>query len=179
VEAGADSWPDPKVTVKANDDSQILIRIIPGESIGDVYGFEGLPKGKYAKAEWFHLKENQYQRYQTKDLMNPVAPVVVEVTNVGGLVTLDNWHNVGIGYIAVIYSETGSVIKKYKLDDIYKKEEIEKMDRSSSSVWWRCRKTAPMVWEKAVSVIDAFGGLVQFQTDTGAVKYQSGFSTCE
>jgi hypothetical protein len=59
----------------------------------NVFAFAGEPKGRYASAEWHKFNGKAYQKMATAVLLNPIAPVDIEVTNDGMLITFDNWHN--------------------------------------------------------------------------------------
>ena len=71
-------------------------------------------------------------------LLNDVAPVDALVSNTGEfVVTFDNWHSMGYGdNIVVIYGRNGSVIRKFSLEDIFRKNDINNLPRSVSSVYW-------------------------------------------
>jgi hypothetical protein len=73
-------------------------------------------------------------------LLNPAAPVEVYVSDKGGLVTLDNWHQIGYGPILVIYDPTGRLVRYWELKDLYTDEEQMKLDRSVSSIQWHTGK---------------------------------------
>src|SRR5437773_11893654 len=49
----ADDWPTAKVQNVFSENVQYFVRIIPGTSIGDTYGFSGAPKGPLAYAELY------------------------------------------------------------------------------------------------------------------------------
>jgi hypothetical protein len=69
--------------------------------------------------------------------MNPVAPTEFFVTNRGFLVTLDNWHNMGFGKVAVFYSAEGLPLRSYELADLFVGAEVDGFQHSASSIWWR------------------------------------------
>jgi hypothetical protein len=73
-------------------------------------------------------------------LVNPAAPVEVYVSDTGGLVTLDNWHNVGYGPIVVIYDPTGRLVRYWELKDLYTFEEQMQLKYTVSSIWWHTGK---------------------------------------
>jgi hypothetical protein len=153
--------------------------VTPGASIGDTHGFAGAPKGEFASAQWFRHRSNRYEAYQTARLLNPVAPLHVAVANDGTLITLDNWHNVGFGYVVVIYSPDGNVRRRYRLDDLYSPTEIEKIRRSVSSRWWRCPKEDPVIERDATLRVDAaLGGRFTFQLESGAYTFDPAGQGC-
>jgi hypothetical protein len=175
----ADSWASaaPKAVVSQN--GSIVVRMTPGTSIGDTVGFDGSPKGKFASAQWFRYRNDRYEQYQTKPLLNPVAPINLAVTNDGTLATLDNWHNVGYGEAVAIYAPDGSLRKKYKLADLYPKATIEKLAHSVSSVWWRCVGADPAVdRDNILQVDDMLGGRFSFRLESGDYAYEPGKGQC-
>jgi len=176
----ADSWAPAQTRAAVSFNSEIVLRVIPGKSIGDVFGFGGEPKGKFAEGQWFRLRDNRYELYQTTQLLNPVAPLFVAVTNDGTAVTLDNWHNVGFGDIVVVYDADGRVKKKYRLPDLYPLPTIEKMKRSVSSIWWRCETREPVLDSRGVLYVsDSVGGVFAFTLTTGAFTYEPDAEACK
>lgn len=176
----ADSW--PKATVKAvvSENGELVVRVTPGASIGDTYGFAGAPKGKFASAQWFRFRENRYELYQTIQLVNPVAPIHVAAANDGTVVTLDNWHNVGFGDVLVIYAPDGRLRKKYRLEDLYSAATIETIKRSVSSVWWRCVGVEPYIERNGtLQIDDTLGGRFTFHLENGAYTYDAGVGGCK
>ena len=81
--ATADSWLPAQVKAAVSPNSETIFRVIPGKSIGDVYGFAGEAKGRFAEGQWFRLRDNRYELYQTVQLLNPVAPLFIAVANDG------------------------------------------------------------------------------------------------
>ncbi len=153
----SDDWASPQVREVFSKSRDYFVRVIPGNSWGDAVGFKGADKGSYAKAQFFRRQADQsYKLTREIQTGSPVAPVDFFVSGAGYLVTLDNWHNVGYGKIAVFYSPEGTLIRAYTLDDLFSKEEIEQFDHSVSSIWWRSypgniqpdQKTLPLDVEK-------------------------------
>ena len=135
--ATADDWPSPQTREVFSKNREHFVRVIPGESWGDVNGFAGSPKGSYAKAMFYRLRaDGSYAPGATVTLLNPVAPVEFFVTDQGSLVTLDNWHNVGYGKVLALYRPDGTPVKSYELKDLFSDEEISRFDLSVSSIWW-------------------------------------------
>lgn len=81
---------------------------------------------------------NERRVVWNKPLKNEQSPVDAIVTNLGQVVTFDDWHSVGEGPNAiVVYDRTGEVVHRYSLDDIVSSETIMYFARSVSSIWWR------------------------------------------
>lgn len=176
----ADSWPGATVRAVLSENAQIVVRVIPGTSIGDTYGFAGAPKGKFASAQWFRFREDRYELYQTVQLVNPVAPIHIAVANDGTVVTLDNWHNVGYGDVVVIYAPNGELRKRYRLEDLYSKAAIDKIQRSVSSIWWRCLRDVPRILPNGtLQIDDTLGGRFTFHLGHGTHTYEAGVGGCK
>ena len=176
----ADSWRSATPKAVVSEDGRIVVRVTPGTSIGDTYGFAGAPKGQFASAPWFRYRDKRYELYQTAQLLNPVAPIHVAVTNDGTVVTLDNWHNVGFGDVVAIYAPDGKLRKKYSLRDLYSMTTIEKIDRSVSSIWWRCVGLDPFVdRDNTLEIDDTLGGRFTFQLTSGKYTYEVGVGQCK
>jgi hypothetical protein len=169
----ADSWPAAKVAGVASPTGQVVVRVVPGMNLDATYGFSGAQKGAAATAVFYRLDPAaNYVKYREISLLNPIAPVFAAVSDSGELVTLDNWHNMGLGdSVVVVYSPEGTVRRSYRLNDIYAESEIKAFDRSTSSIWWRC--PSPPIFEprtSALELMDAVGANVEISLKTGAVK---------
>lgn len=176
----ADSWKSATVKAVVSENGTTIVRVIPGASIGDTYGFAGAAKGKFASAQWFRFRENRYEPYQTMQLINPVAPINVAVANDGTVITLDNWHNVGYGDVVAIYAPNGKLRKKYRLDDLYTEAVIKKIKRSVSSIWWRCVTDHLYIeGNDTLEIDDTLGGRFRFQLKDGAYTYEAGVGECK
>jgi hypothetical protein len=134
----ADDWPGPQIREVFSHSRTYFVRVNPGKSWGDTFGFKSAPKGPFATAEFYRLeKDRSYRLTATATLLNPVAPVDFFVTDRGFLVTLDNWHNRGYGRIVAFYSPDGQPIRSYDLSDLFTRNEIEAFSHSVSSISWR------------------------------------------
>jgi hypothetical protein len=169
---GADSWVPAKVVGLASPTGQVVVRVVPGSNLDAVYGFSGAQKGTAATATFYRLGPTaNYEKFQVVPLLNPIAPVFAAVTDSGELVTLDNWHNIGVGdAVVVVYSPEGKVLRSYRLADIYTEAEIKKFKQSVSSIWWRCQSQP--VFESRTSALefkDVLGASVNISLKSGAV----------
>ena len=177
--AHADSWAPATVLAKSSGDGQFVVRVVPGKSMGDVFGYGGQPKGPYARAEWHRFNGTTYEKVRETTLLNPIAPITIEVTNQGVLVAIDNWHNLGIGNAVVIYSPNGQVFRKYNLLELYSMSDVEKIDRTVSSLHWRCAGFSTFLASDTELVIDdSLGGRFVFHLDSGAFEYERDAGEC-
>ena len=172
--AAADSWASPEVLVAASRNGEIIFRVTPGTRHGLV---GSLKRDPTAEGRWFRFRDSRYELYQTAQLVNPVAPLSIEVANNGAVVTLDNWAGAGHGDVVVIYAPTGKVLKKYGLGDLYPSSTIAKMPQSISSIWWRCRSAINPRGE--LELHDSVGGRFTFSLETGKFNYQPGTGACK
>lgn len=173
MSAEADSWVSPEEAGIASPDGRVIVRIIPGDSLGEVYGFAGAEKGQHARALYYRLSNaDDYTKYQETTLLNPIAPVFFAVGNDGALVTLDNWHNMGYGNAVTVYSKDGKVVKSYALADIYDEKQIQNMVISTSSIWWRCRELPVLnSYSNKLSLFDALGQTLEIDLNTGEIAF--------
>jgi len=174
-----DSWAAAVVTEVLSPDTEHRVRIVPGNSLGDTFGFAGQDVGEYAHAIYYHRNgSDQYTKSREITLGNPVAPVDAYLTNEGYLVTLDNWHNMGYGEVVVIYDAAGELVASYELNELYKEDEaLQLLERSASSIWWRCGN--PQFQLSSFSVNESNGGRFEFQFSSGDFSYVPGESECE
>lgn len=87
VPALADDWAGPVVKEVFSQSREYFVRIRPGESIGDTYGFAGGKKGRYATAEFYRsAPDRSYRLVAETSLLNPAAPVEFFVSGDGGVV---------------------------------------------------------------------------------------------
>jgi hypothetical protein len=134
----ADTWARPQVKEVFSASREYFVRVVPGESIGDTYGFAGAKKGRYAGAQFYRrAPDRSYQLVAEASLLNPVAPLEFFVADSGHLATLDNWHNVGYGKVVAIYDARGTPIRAYELGELFDANERQRFSRSVSSVHWR------------------------------------------
>ena len=170
--ANADSWASAQPIAAVSDDTNWLVRVVPGESIGDVYGFAGEPTGPYAEATLFQYDEvmKDYSEIRKFRTQNPVSPVEIFVTNEGWLITLDNWHNFGIGNVLTVSNSNGKVVRTFTLADIFSAEDLEKLEMSMSSIWWRCGPAILGTPEKTVGVWDSLGRVLSIGYVDGAIN---------
>ena len=137
VPAQADSWAAPQVREIFSADRDHFVRMTPGTSIGDTFGFAGAPRGGFATAEWYRRQpDGSYRPMQKVALANPVAPVDAFVANGGQVVTVDNWHNRGYGKVLAVYDADGKLVQSYELTDLFSKAEIDSHVHSVSSIAW-------------------------------------------
>ena len=135
--ARADSWAGPQVREIFSASRDHFVRITPGDNLAALVGFGGSAKGKNAIAEYYRRHpDRSYRLEHTANLLNPVAPVDVFVSNDGRLVTVDNWHNRGYGDVLAVYGADGGLVKSYALEDLFPKAEIDAFPHSVSSRHW-------------------------------------------
>jgi hypothetical protein len=102
------------------------------------------------------------------------------VANDGTLITLDNWHNVGFGDVVAIYAPDEKLRKRYRLEDLYSAVALGKLDRSVSSIWWRCLRGDPDIERNdTLQIDDTLGGRFTFHLEKGAYTYEVGVGTCK
>ncbi len=173
-----DSWVTASVFGVLSPNAEYLIRIVPGNSWGDTYGFSGAKAGEFARAIYYERDgADHYTRSKEITLVNPVRPVDVYLTNEGYLVTFDNWHNMGYGRVVVIYDTIGDLVASYTLEELYEDDEaLQQLPASVSSIWWRCGD--PDIQSSSFSVYEANGGRFEFQIVSGEFKYGPGEAEC-
>jgi len=134
----ADDWAAPQTKEVFSASREYFVRVTPGESMGDTFGFAGTKKGKYAAAEFYRRHQDRsYRLIAEAVLLHPVAPVEFFVSNDGRLAAIDNWHSIGYGKVVSIYDSRGKVVQSYELSDLFQDEEIKAFGRSVSSIHWR------------------------------------------
>lgn len=170
--AVADSSPRAKDFAVVSPNGKTIVRIIAGNNFAQVYGYAGAPTGVMASAIYYSLdSQGEYQRQRSVFLQNPVAPLVALVNDEAELITLDNWHNMGLGKsMIVIYKANGSVRRQYSLLDLYGKNEILKFESSVSSIRWRCHFQPELTRRGVLEIHDSLGGRLLIQPNSGAVQ---------
>lgn len=170
--ASADSWASPRIRESFSESREHFVRTVPGESVGDTFGFAGEKKGRYATAEFYRrAKDRSYLLIADANLLNPVAPVEFLVADNGHLVTIDNWHNVGYGKVVSIYNSRGKLIRAYELRDLFQPEEIERFPHSVSSIHWRNGPVYIRPDQRTVLITVREGADFLFGMETGQFKY--------
>lgn len=149
-----------------------FVRVIPGKSLGDSFGFRGMQKGPYAAAEFYRRESDRsYRLVAQAALRNPMAPYEFFVSNDGRLATLDNWHNMGYGQVVTLYDPAGKLVRSYELADLFPAEDIKSFARSESSVLWRNGPAYIRGDQKTLLVTANSGGDFVFALDSGEYKY--------
>lgn len=170
--AGADDWPGPQTKEAFSASREYFVRVTPGDSLGDTYGFLGMKKGRYAAAEFYRRAEDRsYRLVAEANLLNPIAPVEFFVSNAGHLAAVDNWHNIGYGKVLSIYDSRGQVIHAYELKDLFREDEIKAFQRSISSIYWRNGPIYVREDQTTLLVTVRGGADFLFGLETGQYKY--------
>ena len=172
--AQADSWAAPQVREVFSASRDHFVRVIPGQALGDTFGFAGAPKGAYAAAEFYRRQSDRsYRLTRTITLLNPVAPVDYFVSNDGQMVTIDNWHNRGYGSVLAVYDAGGKLVKAYALADLFSKSEIDAYPHSVSSRAWHSGPVYINQDQRTLYMMIASGRDLVLGLETG------GFAYCE
>jgi hypothetical protein len=176
--AHADSWPPARPAGAVSGNGDLVLRVEPGDSLGDVYGFAGAKK--YATASLYRRDgEDRYTKIRETQLLNPVAPVDFVLSDAGELVTFDNWHNLGVGKALVVYGADGTVTRSYTLAEIYSPKELSRLQPSVSSVEWRC-PFVPILerGSREVEFADKLGNAMSVNVRTGALSKRRSQKVC-
>ena len=180
--ARADDWPAARAVSVFSDNAEYFVRIVPGNSIGDVFGFQGSTRGEYAHGLFYRrMQDRSYVLIKDAVLLNPVAPVDVMVTNSGEMITFDNWHNVGYGKVVVLYSDDGRAIGSWTLENLYSPARLSRVPMSTSSRWWRCGARAFVDPDRQtkVFVTEKLGGMFVFDLRSATFTYSAGDLKCD
>jgi len=171
-QARGDSWPAPRTKEVFSESREYFVRVLPGESLGDTFGFAGARKGRYAAAEFYRRgPDRSYRLVAEATLSNPMAPVEFLVADGGRLITVDNWHNVGYGKVVSIYEASGKLVSAYELRDLFTPEEIQRFPHSVSSIRWRKGPLYIRQDQKTALITVAEGAEFLFGMETGGFKY--------
>lgn len=171
-QARADSWPAPRTRELFSESRDYFVRVIPGESLGDTFGFAGARKGRYATAQFYRRgSDRSYRLVAEASLSNPVAPVEFLVADGGQLITVDNWHNVGYGKVVAIHEASGKLLRAYGLRDLFTPEEIRRFPHSVSSIHWRKGPFYIRQDQRTALITVAEGADFLFGMETGRFKY--------
>ncbi|WP_426344318.1 hypothetical protein ACN9MU_06610 [Pseudoduganella sp. R-32] len=147
--------------------------------MGDVFGYSESEKGPYAVAEWYKYDGERYTMVSRTALLNPIAPQQIEVTEEGNLITLDNWHNQGIGAVLALYSSDGKIVKQYALQDLYSDRDVKRIRTSISSIHWRCDGLSTFLdTPRKLLIDDSLGGRFLVDVATGKFDYLTDGGHC-
>lgn len=172
LEVAADSWPAPQTKEVFSVSRQYFVRVMPGESLGETFGFAGAKKGKYATAEIYRRDQDRSYRLAAEAvLLNPVAPVEFFVSNNGRFATLDNWHNQGYGKVVSLYDSHGQLVRSYELSELFEPEGLKDFPHSVSSIRWRNGPAYIRQDQTTLLVTIKSGGDFLFGLETGRYKY--------
>lgn len=131
----ADSWAPPTPAAVVSDKAAVIVRIDPGTNPGS-----GKPD-KPAHCRFFRYDEEKktYEPWKEFDLVNSTLPGAVVVPDDGSyLATFDDYMGIGTTKNAVVvYDAKGRVRKRWSIEDIYSKKEIDELPRTTMSIQWR------------------------------------------
>ena len=178
----ADDWPAAHVKTVFSEDGGRFVRIIPGDNVAATIGFKGARSGKNGRAEFYlRQKDRSYRLIADIVLPNPVAPVEALLSNAGSLITFDNWHNIGYGKAVVIYDARARIVRSYELEQLYAREQIDRIPTSTSSRWWRCTPHHFVEPREQLRVYapEFSGGYFVFDLQTGGFTYTPGSAPCQ
>jgi hypothetical protein len=96
-------------------------------------------------------------------LVNDLMPYQAVVSMHGRLVTLNEYGALGYKNAVAIYSQSGSLVRSYQLDEFIPAGDSEKVETSMSSRWWN--KDAMYYF------LLPWGKVAEFHLDTGRYKY--------
>jgi hypothetical protein len=105
-------------------------------------------------------------------LVNDVMPYQAIVSMHGRLVTLNEYAALGYKNAVAIYSQTGTLVKTYQLDEFLPAGDTGKIQTSMSSRWWN--KEAKYYFLEnpgRLYVVLPWGNAVEFHLDKGRYKY--------
>jgi len=147
----ADSWRLPAREKYCSRNRQFCFEVTPKKLESQLKFFEDKSQGKenagspaglkdnFCKGSLYKVGESKTRHVLwSKRLVNEVAPVSALVSDSGDyVVTFDNWHSVGYGPdVVVIYGPGGKLITQRGLTDFLNRDELIRLDRSVSSIWW-------------------------------------------
>jgi hypothetical protein len=137
----ADTWRPPRTFQVASQDGGYRLTVVPSvlpdrAQMRKEWG--GRPTRPKATGQLERKAEGGgYETVWEQPLTNDVAPVEALVADDGTVVTLDNWHSVGLGpNVVVIYAPDGKLVRSMGVDAFLSPGEILGLTRSVSSLWW-------------------------------------------
>lgn len=101
-----------------------------------------------------------------KDQWMPVDAILLDD---GTLLTLDHWHKLGFGDVAILYERDGTVRWSKTLVQLIGQQLIDASDRSVSSIWWR---KVPIEW--ALSKDGKSGRVTLFDENQLELSFKDG-----
>jgi hypothetical protein len=138
--AVGDSWLEPKTTSYESADGAYKFTVFPKDGTD---GSEKVDQKSEKPSSCVGRLERRvflsfYHTVWERPLTNKIAPVSALVPRSGQyVVTFDNWGQVGYRpNVVAIYGADGQLIRQLALADFLSEEEISKLPRSVSSIWW-------------------------------------------
>ena len=130
--ASADSWGAPATVKYESANKKFAFEVIPA---GQDSSKTGAPETKCTATAY----DSKNEKIWSAELTNSQAPVSAFISDDGSCaVTLDNWGSIGHGdNVIAVYAAPGKLVKKFSLEDIFSKEELEAFSSSFTSRQWR------------------------------------------
>jgi hypothetical protein len=127
----ADSWPPAERALYKSSDYKVRLIVVPS-----VFKDRGIASKCQLQLE--QTKNGEVTVFWKRDCINSYAPHTALVSNHAKYaITFDNWGSLGSGKdTVVIYGPKGTLVKSFSLSDFLSKDEILKLPRSVSSIYW-------------------------------------------
>lgn len=122
----ADDWAPPRKVTYYSANRQFGLEVTPAKN--------GRARGAFLERR----AAAAYSKTLEFKLLNKVSPVRALVADSGRyLVTFDNWAAVGYGdNVVVIYRANGMVVRKFALRELLTDNDMKRLPRTVSSIWW-------------------------------------------
>lgn len=122
--------------------------------------------------ELYALHSGRLKLLWRHPLANRIAPENVLVANDGTIVTLDNWESIGTGdTVVVVYAPDGKKRFHFRLEQILSRQELDAVQTTTSSRWWRNAAQGEHIDESGRRVIIAtMAGQRAISLGTGGVQ---------
>ena len=109
----------------------------------------------------------QPKRVYDRRSVNKIAPVTILLADGGQVITLDEWYTAGYKHALVIYDRKGRVVMDCALEQLLLPAEMENVEQSVSSRWWRAPSNAIWLDHDLLNIKSAWGPTLQFELATG------------
>lgn len=158
-----DSWRPVEVLGTSSNNGDYVARVLPART----YWWQRKPL-----AIIYKNIDEEYVQQESFNISASPAPAEIAISNNGYLYTFDRWGQLGGGDVVVAYSPLGKMIKKYKLEDLYTDDQIEKIFHTKSSTHWRCTGYKP--WFNIDLIVqDSIGGYFVFKEKQATFTYHN------
>ena len=162
--SSADTWSRPEEKIVESPNAKYRLSLVPGDYKKKTPPTIALEKLNHQKNEILYKRA----------LVNEISPVKIYVSDLGYVITLNDWGRSGFKHSLVIYDQKGNIIRDSRLEDIFTEEEIKaKVKHTISSRWWLYLGETPYFNDNSFVITTLWGTILNINIIDGKINQKT------